>query len=806
MHHHRAALLTVFCCLTAIAAQDAKELELERPGENLALGCPYTIWPAARYSLTADPDDQVQLTDGLYTTGYFWTSKSTVGWNGVAHLRVVIDLGSIQPIGGLSYRTAAGRAGVEWPAAMHLFVSDDNDQWSYSGEVLGLCNDQHGAPPTEFAVHRYWTDQLKLHGRYLAVVVVPTGAYSFCDEIEVYQGADALLTQPREMPGVKGLDDAVTTLWYQDLVRGETSSLQAQLEALPPAQRAQAAAAVKEAHAAVSQVTAQPTGVIPFNRAHRRVLRAQAALWRAMGRPATTIWAGCRWDPLDVNAPPPANPEPVKLTVTLLRNEVRGVTCSIANATDSDRSITVRVAGDDGARPPWLRLLEVAPTAVRPGKALEAAPDAAKPRVVGAALPDATPGAEGWQVELVSGLTKQLWLSVDGRELPAGTIQRQLELVEGDALLATVPLTVRVSKLTMPDQTTLAISGWDYTDGPGRDINAESLDSVVKFLQEHGVNSTWATGASMPPGKYDQDGHLTEKPDTKRFDAWVARWPNAKFYCVFNAMGADLPDTPEGKQRATEWIGFWAEHVTELGKEPSQLALLLVDEPYMKERDDRIVSWAKVIREAQPEVQIFNDPIWRNPGDLDPQVLELSGIMSPNRVRWLEARNEYEAVYLPQRSDQRRMAFYSCSGPVRALDPYSYHRLQAWECFRYGGMMSSFWAFSDAGGGSSWNEYTLKGNSYAPQFLSAEGCTDSKHMAAIRESAYDFEYLTMLQQAVEGRTDAAAQAARKLLESAPSSVLDADGAHGILWTEPKDRSLADQVRLQVLEALERLAQ
>jgi len=192
-------------------------------------------------------------------------------------------------------------------------------------------------------------------------------------------------------------------------------------------------------------------------------------------------------------------------------------------------------------------------------------------------------------------------------------------------------------------------------------------------------------------------------------------------------------------------------------------------------------------------------------------MLELSGMLCPNRVSWLGSRGPYEEVYLPQRDAGRLLAFYSCSGPVRALDPYSYHRLQAWEAFRYGAIYQAFWAFGDTGGGSAWNEYSAPGTCYSPQFLDASGNTTSKHMEAIREGLYDYEYLVLLRKAVEqaeksGRNPAAVRQARQLLTTLPAKVVDAEGAQAIDWHAPKQRDVADNARKEVLKALEALSQ
>ncbi len=60
------------------------------------------------YGLCSDPGDAEQLTDGVYTEGYFWVQKSTVGYAEKTPSMVTIDLGEVKPIRGVSYHTAGG--------------------------------------------------------------------------------------------------------------------------------------------------------------------------------------------------------------------------------------------------------------------------------------------------------------------------------------------------------------------------------------------------------------------------------------------------------------------------------------------------------------------------------------------------------------------------------------------------------------------------------------------------------------------------------------------------------------------------
>jgi len=181
--------------LTVLAATSRGQ---ESPA-NLALGKTYQLEPTPDYAHCTDAGDRAQLTDGQYTQGYFWTQKGTVGWAGHSPIIITLDLQNAQPIAGLSYNTAAGVAGVNWPAAIFVLVSDNAEVWHLAGDLVALSAKASRPPESGYAVHRYRTLDLATHGRFLKLLVVPTGAYAFVDEIEVYRGPETLLARP--VPG-----------------------------------------------------------------------------------------------------------------------------------------------------------------------------------------------------------------------------------------------------------------------------------------------------------------------------------------------------------------------------------------------------------------------------------------------------------------------------------------------------------------------------------------------------------------------------------------------------------------------------
>ena len=173
---------------------------------------------------------------------------------------------------------------------------------------------------------------------------------------------------------------------------------------------------------------------------------------------------------------------------------------------------------------------------------------------------------------------------------------------------------------------------------------------------------------------------------------------------------------------------------------------------------------------------------------------------------WLTSGEKFARFYLNEQQAGRTLQFYSCSGPARLLDPYSYYRLQAWHCWQIRATGSWFWSFGDNDGSSSWNEYMAVAGPYTPLFLDDNSVVAGKQMEAIRESVEDYEYFVMLRQAITrakaaGRTGAEIDRAEALLSDGVRQVLVAPGAEKLFWREPKDRNRADTVRLDVLKAL-----
>jgi hypothetical protein len=544
--------------------------------------------------------------------------------------------------------------------------------------------------------------------------------------------------------------------------------------------------------------------VFPLNDIHTRIFAVQGKLRRASGRSLLQAWV-CH--PLDYITPSqaPLDDRPAELSVAMMRGEWRSTVLNLTSSTDKSITAELRIQGFPSEdNPGWIRVHQVEWT------------DTKEQKPIGVALPEVVQESNCYPITIPAGMTRQVWFTLHPVGVPAGTYSGRVTATWPDGGLITIPLALRIFPMSFPQKPTLHVGGWDYTDQPSKyGVTPTNRAAFIAHLSEHFVDSPWGTSSVLtfgPRDAYDSEGNLLKPLDTSSFDSWVAHWPDARRYCVFLAVGDSLFDTRMGTLRfnniVKSWISYWVKHAQSRGINPEQIVLLAFDEPRENKQDEIIVAWAKAVRAAEPKVILWEDPIYEKPWEALPEMMSSVDILCPNRTQLLRGGKEFEDFYRKQKAAGRRLDFYSCSGPMHLLDPYSYARLQAWTCWDMGAESSFFWAFGDVGGGNPWRAYESPGSNYAPMFLAPDSVTAGKHMEAIRESVEDYEYFVMLRNAVaKAKADnPAAAKAKDLLANGAHRVLEAPHADKLSWFDPKDRWVAETVRLEILEALAALAE
>jgi hypothetical protein len=614
--------------------------------------------------------------------------------------------------------------------------------------------------------------------------------------------------------------------------------------------------------------------IVPLSPLHAEIFAALSAAYRAAGYPEYTFWHSNPWarqSPFDL---PPAladgKPPEAKLDVHTLHNDRRGEVMNLGNFSDRGRTAVVTFSGlPGGAKPEYIRVRQAEYLAMqsRPWDAdpLPLAEESAAGWKV--SLP------AGVSRQLWFDFKPDTANCPAGKH--AGQVVVRVE--GGPKLSFPITLTVGNYRLPEFKDRALAVGVWDWSDKGGAaglmgpdPVTGEpnrNLPLVIKHLRESGVNVPWASNGwlsrstfprpraaakgevvpntkGMPLSKlakvfydtngedlFDAQGNLRVELDFTVFDAWVKDWPNAKYYAIYaeaywdyaGAKGkdpaakdftpADKAANDEVQRRLGVVMKKWAEHMRQTGVDPNKIVLLMVDEVGNATGARMSAHWAKAIKAAVPEFNIYLDPTTRPENYKDPDLLafmEMLDFITPGTdyaYHW----NGQAAVdyYENFRKKGKVLGFYSCAQNPSEGESTSYFRAQQWDCWRIskGGPESwaGIWGYNDFRGIRPWNPLPggARDRTWNTAYIDSNGATDGKHWLAIFEGANDYEYLHVLKNRIAelektGERSAEVAAAKKVLDEVPDQVFDA--AH---WKNQVDA--CDIGRLRVLEALSSLA-
>jgi hypothetical protein len=160
-------------------------LSFEYPAQNIALNKKYTLDQLPNYYLTGNSSPLTSLTDGVFTNGNFWTDKSAIGWQNVNNITITIDLEKNFYVGDILFNTARGAyANVYYPEHIFVFLSDDNQSFNYAGDIGADKKNISGA----YQVTKFRLNNINCSARFVTLKIITKGLYAFCDEIIVLNG------------------------------------------------------------------------------------------------------------------------------------------------------------------------------------------------------------------------------------------------------------------------------------------------------------------------------------------------------------------------------------------------------------------------------------------------------------------------------------------------------------------------------------------------------------------------------------------------------------------------------------------
>lgn len=733
VHHCVTGFLVFFYSLVALVPSC-------HAAKNLALGKSYTVSPLATYRLSAPPTDRTSLTDGVYTKGFFWAQKTTVGWWPTRTVEILIDLEKVSVIDSISFNTARGiDSGVYYPAQIHAFVGPDREHLRYVGDIAS----QPDNLPGTYRVHKFQLQDIRSKGRFVLLEIIASknqGVY--CDEVEVLEGTQdtgvtgtLTVEAARRLAGElkwPGIEQKMLNSFLHD--NGELSAKQM----LPDGHGGMSgASAAKESAWAVDVKSLVPrTTALQKKFPKETVLVESVAAWSSLSPFASVT--GLVPSQLELVAPV-GGYDHLALLITNLKSTSQEISVALARVADQSAALSV-------AHLPFVR-----------SASLEYVAD---------------PWLQEGQFKLHPGESRVVFVSLRG--LTPGNGSRLLQ-VAGEGHTHAIPLAYRVATVALPVKPTLNSVNWGYLNFS---LISGRRTEAVKDLLAHHTNAV-----AVPPGYLTGANQKRQAglQDFLKLESYLKLHRGADKVLLGLNFGTEKKTTVVGRfpflsqdwqEGFKKWYAGALFAAEQAGFKEDQVYLYPYDEIGSEQIDDfiRLAVWAKKAIPTAKFYMTFGAPTFTSKrwNELVPY-LSIIQTSRDEMVRGID-RSKTEAW------------FYQAQGTSRSLSPYSYYRLMSWKAFLHDFTGVGFWSYASLGPDlTAWKEVF---DDYAVIYDGpGTSIISSRRWEAWRMGIEDYELLVMYSKA-KGE-----KAAKELAAS--------------VFNHPEDTARADAARRKMLTELDR---
>ena len=343
---------------------------------------------------------------------------------------------------------------------------------------------------------------------------------------------------------------------------------------------------------------------------------------------------------------------------------------------------------------------------------------------------------------------RQLWINVDVSALSPGewTARIKFRSLEIEPKEACADISIRVFDSHLPDKQLLRLCHWGYVHSSIlKDQPLAAFDDQVA----HGTNVFVATSTFAPKAEFDANGDIVGQIDFTRHDDYVRRHAPHGIILFCGYQGSLQVPAPRFSsiwaKAYKNWLRAWVKHLNELGIGYENYALYPVDEPGLRPGlVDLFISYAKLARQENPEIQIYTDPVMGATLNDIKRMTPYVDIWCPNRGCYLVNEAAERLAYI--KATGKTVWTYECELNAKHQSPLGYYRAQAWFVWHHGLTGIGFWSYCT----SKHDPWYAPGNGFDYLLIyQGDGVVSSKRWEAIRDGIEDFGMLNQLNDAVK---------------------------------------------------------
>ncbi|HEX5150801.1 MAG TPA: hypothetical protein VFW07_05105 [Parafilimonas sp.] len=641
-------LIFLFALLLFSAARKTK-------AQNIALHKSYTLSRGPNYKGTAPGTDKTSLTDGVIFDGKNFVKQQTIlGWQSVSQITIMMDLQKVQIVKSVAFNAFQNsKVDIHTPSDIFVFLSEDNSNFIYAGNAASNT----GKTLLTDSKLKLTLDNINQKAQYVTLAVIPSGKFTFCDEIEIEQGnkLNAVNSNKITKEGITDLTDSLINISYKK------NQAVAELDAITASNQFNAALNANSVSSLKSQIENSNATQNFLDNARNQIDKYHA---HQLKQKFNTPYVVEGYNPWDTLSPYyfPSGQQKLNYDFTIPENGTDYGSFVVTNTTDltqkftfGTQSINTAVAGIELFNVPFI-----------PAADYKMIPDPLVPIM-----------ADGISIE--PGNSRLIIFKIKGSG--SGDIQPVIAVTGKEK---TVSIAARVKVIALKgfdDVFTLNANIWAYFDYP---MLRDSKPQASIDLKKHYINTIVIPSSVLPK---------IGETDTKELDSYLV---NAKFARkILVAPQFKSPNkrsfknvqflSSEWKSNFLNWYKAVWQTIKKYGFTDSQIYLYPYDEVRGNDINDdaALITW---IKQEAPELRVYGT-IVSTDAEAISRILPLLDIAQVQ----LKGKNSNGVTYPVHKTE---IWLYKNSPTSRSESPYSHYRLMAWEAFLNDYTGIGFWSYA----------------------------------------------------------------------------------------------------------------
>lgn len=700
--------------------------------KNLSIGSIYTLSPSPNYIHTANDGGLNQLTDGKYTIGLFWKSRSSVGWVESGIIEININLKEHAYVQKICINTARGEfAEVNYPESISVFLTSNDEYYSYYGDVMSNENNNVGGYSVrKFCIeknHSYLYSAKEIH-----LIIVPKGKYTFIDEIEISGDTDFYKKDNATLQGKlkkQELQQFVKARLYRK--RKLTASIKQAIHFLHKLELENNLINHNELDKAIriiSDLSRNNDPALQDNDIDKIVYGINNQYINSINSGDLVTWQVDPW----VNFTKYSVPTPKKIlkdndviNIDTINHLDDVVSIGVMNTTSEIKKINIYIENIDKYKSQNVTWSEVVPALAYNNEWIN-----------DALVVNNTIILDPYE-------SKQIWFSISANDLKPGAHLskcRIKESIHGNTLKT---ITLKINSLGELNKSVVVpyVNTWSYlndrlimniSDAAVMDLNDHKVNVFVIHPSEIPWSNPILTKNSIDVNHENFNKRIRQIHNSNMILLFL--YFNNKKFCELN-LGYKF-NSEEWRVEYKKLIQSIDNDFKNMNIDTSNYAFYPVDEP-VDENDIHYLEIAsKLIKEVNPKIQVYTTL----DGRFD--VNQLSRLLPTVDIFQLNAYTIKTDNILKLKHDMNgKMTWIYTTYSGKIVDP-NYYRRQAWDAFigDYGGF--GFWAYSDIGSvGSAWDDFDGRRPDYAVIYSIDNTIVSSKRWEGWRVGVEEYSLL-----------------------------------------------------------------